>query len=39
MAPQSTGSRTQNNKPDPILEHPKTSFYVALLLLYIQDYL
>jgi hypothetical protein len=27
------GSRTQNNKPQPILEHPKTSFYVALLLL------
>jgi hypothetical protein len=27
------GSKTQNNKPQPILEHPKTSFYVALLLL------
>jgi hypothetical protein len=27
------GSKTQNNKPQPILEHPKTSFSVALLLL------
>jgi hypothetical protein len=35
MAPQSGGgwSRTQNNKPQTVLEHPKTSLYVALLLL------
>jgi len=39
MAPQSRGSKTQNNKPDLVLEHPKTSFYVVFLLIYIQDYL
>jgi hypothetical protein len=34
MAPENRGgSKTQDNKPQPILEHPKTSFYVALLLL------
>jgi hypothetical protein len=32
-APQSGGSKTQNSKPQPVFEHPKTSFYVAMLLL------
>ncbi len=33
MAPKVGGSKTQNNKPQPAVEHPKTSLYVILLLL------
>jgi hypothetical protein len=33
MAPKVGGSRTQNNKPQSVIEHPKHSYYVAMLLL------
>jgi hypothetical protein len=39
MAPQNRGSRIQNNKPQLVLEHPKVSLYVPLLLLQFKDYL
>jgi hypothetical protein len=31
--PKVRGSKTQNNKPQPIIEQPKNFFYVVLLLL------
>jgi len=37
--PKVVGSRTQNNKPQPIFEHPRKSFYVAMLLIEFKDYL
>jgi hypothetical protein len=37
--PKVVGSRTQNNKPQPIFEHPRKSFYVAMLLIKFKDYL
>jgi hypothetical protein len=39
MASKVGGSRIQNNTPQLVLKHPKTSFYVAMLLLYFKDYM
>jgi hypothetical protein len=33
MAPQNRGSRIQNNKPNPILEHPKPSFLYCFVVI------
>jgi hypothetical protein len=36
-APKVRGSRTQNNKPQPILEHPKISFLCCFIVIIVQN--